>query len=175
MVVIVFCVFALLASACTSDETPSFGEPVAIDGALPSVSGPEIPGSGSFSPSRYQGDVTVVNFWATWCTPCREEQPVLENVWAKYQDRGVSVVGVNYKDDDAAAKEWLRTYDVSYPSVVDSTGAYASDFAFPGLPATYVADSEGRLRYRFYGAVTEQQLGSVIDEVLAESPDGATA
>jgi cytochrome c biogenesis protein CcmG/thiol:disulfide interchange protein DsbE len=75
------------------------------------------------------------------------------------------MVGVNYRDDAAAAAQWVRHYRVAYPSVSDPDGAYAADFGFPGLPATYVADASGQLRYRFYGAVTRDSLERVLNEV----------
>ena len=82
---------------------------------------------------------------------------------------GVVMVGINYNDDAAAARDWVQTFDVGYPSVSDPDGAAAADFGFPGLPATYVADATGRLRYRFYGEVTQSTLDRVLTE-LEPSP-----
>jgi cytochrome c biogenesis protein CcmG/thiol:disulfide interchange protein DsbE len=168
---VLVCCLALLVAACTGgDAGTAIGEPVAIDGPLPAVRGPELPG-GRFTPAEYEGRVTVVNFWATWCSPCRREQPVLQQLWEDYRDRGVILIGVNQRDDAAAATAWLEKYDVSYPSVLDSDGASAAAFGFAGLPATYVADGSGELRYAFFGEITAGELTRIVDEVLA---DGST-
>jgi cytochrome c biogenesis protein CcmG, thiol:disulfide interchange protein DsbE len=156
--------------ACGGDPTgPALGVARAISGELPRLSGPLVHGPGSLDPIAVRGRITVVNFWATWCAPCREEQPVLQSLWRDVRDEGVAVVGVNYRDDPAAARAWVREFGVGYPSVSDPDGSYAADFGFTGLPATYVADERGQLRYRFYGAVTR----SALERVLAElRPDG---
>ena len=150
-------------ASCTHSSGPEFGVAQPASGPLPAVSGRTVQG-GSFGPADYRGHVTVVNFWATWCAPCRREQPQLQQVWREERRDGVVMVGVNYRDDAAAARDWVRTYDVGYPSVADPSGAYAAKFGFAGLPATYVADARGNLRYRFYGAVTQ----SALERVLAQ-------
>jgi cytochrome c biogenesis protein CcmG, thiol:disulfide interchange protein DsbE len=151
-------------SACTRDTgAAEFGTARPASGPLPRIEGPTLQG-GSFGPTEYRGHVTVVNVWATWCSPCRREQPALQAVWERARREGVVMVGINYNDDAAAARDWIRAYDVRYPSVSDPDGAAADDFGFPGLPATYVADATGELRYRFYGEVTQGAL----DRILAE-------
>ena len=154
-----------------SSEPVELG-PKAITGTMPRVSGETLQG-GMLRPDDYLGRVAVVNFWATWCRPCREEQPALQRVWERYEDRGVAFVGVNYRNDEAAARDWVEEFDVTYPSVIDASGAYATDFGFLGLPATFVADPSGELRYRFYGAVKAPDLEHILDELLSASPPPA--
>lgn len=79
------------------------------------------------------------------------------------------MVGINFNDDAAAARDWVETFDVRYPSVSDPDGAAAGDFGFPGLPATYVADATGQLRYRFYGEVTQSALERILTELEASA------
>jgi cytochrome c biogenesis protein CcmG, thiol:disulfide interchange protein DsbE len=110
----------------------------------------------------------VVNFWATWCGPCRREQPGLERVWQEFRDRGVYFLGVNYRDDPVAARAYLKDFTVTYPSILDQAGALAFDFGFVGLPDTYVVDRSGRIRYWGFGAVDEQELRSVVTKLLSE-------
>jgi DsbE subfamily thiol:disulfide oxidoreductase len=153
--------------ACTADAGGSArGTAQEISGPLPQVSGRTLRG-GTFGPPDYRGKITVVNVWATWCGPCREEQPTLQQVWRDVRDEGVTMVGINYGDDAAAAEQWVRRYEVTYPSVSDPDGAYAADLGFPGLPATYIADARGDLRYRFYGAITRESLERALGEVAA--------
>ena len=157
------------ASACTRDAGSSeFGTARPASGPLPRIEGRTLQG-GTFGPAEYRGHVTVVNVWATWCSPCRREQPALQAVWERARHEGVVVVGINYNDDAAAAKDWIRTFDVRYPSVSDPDGAAAADFGFPGLPATYVADATGMLRYRFYGEVTRAALDRILSELEPSS------
>jgi peroxiredoxin len=152
-------------TACSrSSQASALGTAHPVSGPLPAVSGPTVQG-GTFGPPDYRGHVTVVNVWATWCGPCRAEQAALQDVWSRVHRRGVVMVGIDYNDDAAAAKDWVRSYDVGYPSVSDPDGSFAADLGFPGLPATYVADASGQLRYRFYGAITESSLGRIVDQL----------
>ena len=102
--------------------------------------------------SDLRGNVVVVNFWATWCDPCRDEQPELVGLADDYRAKGVEFLGVNERDDTAKARGWIEEFDVPYPSIVDESGAWADDFAFFGLPDTYVIDPEGTIRWAVYGA-----------------------
>ena len=134
---------------------------------LPALRGQTLQG-GSVSPADYRDAVMVVNFWATWCGPCRREQPGLERVWQEFRDRGVYFLGVNYRDDPAAARAYLKDFAVTYPSILDQAGALAFDFGFVGLPDTYVVDRSGRIRYWGFGAVDEQELRSLVTKLLSE-------
>ncbi|MEX2275669.1 MAG: TlpA disulfide reductase family protein [Actinomycetota bacterium] len=165
----------LLVSACTSEDAPAFGEPVAAQGPLPLLEGPVLGSDRALAPEDHRGKVVVVNFWATWCTPCREEQPQLIRTWREYRDRGVTFIGVNEREGEAAATDWVRTYDVPYPSLSDPEGAYPADFGFTGLPATFIADREGQLRYKILGGLTASTLGRVLDEVLAGEGEPVSA
>jgi thiol-disulfide isomerase/thioredoxin len=138
---------------------------VRVDRPLPDLAGTTVQG-GEITPEDYAGSVLVVNFWANWCAPCREEQPALQQVWTDYRDRGVEFVGVNYRDDHAAAVAWVDEFGVTYPSVEDPAGGWADDFALTGAPTTYVADPGGRIRYLITGAVTAAELSGVVEDVL---------
>jgi cytochrome c biogenesis protein CcmG/thiol:disulfide interchange protein DsbE len=146
-----------------SGPFPDLSEPVlteeAVDVALP---------QGQVTRAFYEDNVVVVNFWASWCGPCREEQPGLQRLWEEYRGRGVVFLGVNFRDDAAAAREYLREFGVTYPSVQDRDGKIAHRFGVPYLPATVVAGADGELRYRLLGAQDEAQLRRFIEEILAE-------
>ena len=139
---------------------------VRVDRPMPALAGTTVQGA-EISPSDYAGHVTVVNFWATWCGPCEAEQPALQQVWSQYRDRGVEFVGVDYRDDNAAAAAWVDRFGVTYPSVADAPGGWADDFSLRGAPTTYVADASGRIRFQISGATTVDELSSVLDELLA--------
>ena len=132
-------------------------------GPLPDLSGQTLTG-GEVSSSDYRGKVVVVNFWAAWCAPCRVEQPILERMSKEWADRGVVFLGVDYRDDPAAARAHLREFGVTYPSISDPDGRLAgAEFGLAGVPATIVADPKGEMRYLFLGAVDEDELGDALD------------
>ncbi len=156
---------ALIATAC-SRSSDGLGL-VQVERPFPSLAGPTVQGT-SVSPSDYAGHVLVVNFWATWCAPCEQEQPALQQVSEAYRGRGVEFVGVNYRDDDAAAAAWIERFHVGYPVILDPSGGWADDFGFFGLPVTYVVDGAGTIRYQITTATDEGQLSDLLDEMLAQ-------
>ena len=125
------------------------------------------------SSSRLDGVVTVVNVWGSWCGPCRVEAPVLRQVSQQYDDRGVEFLGLNVRDNDAAALAFEKKFKISYDSVTTSDSPRVS-LAFGGLlttaavPMTVVIDRERRVAARVNGAVTAGTLRTLLDTVLAE-------
>lgn len=141
-----------------------------LDEPFPGLEGEAVVGS-PIDTGSMEWSVLVVNVWATWCEPCRREQPALQQVQADYEGRGVRFVGVDYRDDRAAAQRWIEDFGVTYQSLFDPEGRTASTLGFPFLPDTYVVDSSGTMRYAVYGETSAAELSGLIDELLAE--DGA--
>ena len=172
--VIAVVALALSATACTSgggsdDGTEDFLGAKAMDEPAPALAGDSVEGQ-PLALADLRGKVVVVNFWATWCDPCRDEQPELVGLAHDYRDEGVEFLGVNERDDTAKARAWIEEFDVPYPSIVDEPGAWADDFAFFGLPDTYVIDAEGTIRWAVYGQTDAAQLRELVDGVLADAP-----
>lgn len=158
--------------ACTGSRAQDrLGVATSIEEAFPALEGTTLDGV-RFDPASLDDRVVLVNFWATWCGPCRQEQPELNGIEAEYGDRGLAVVGVNERDDPAAARAWVEEFDVAYPSIVDEPGAFADDFDFVGLPATYLVDRAGTMRYRIFGRFRLDELRELIEELLAEPAAG---
>lgn len=126
----------------------------------------DLQGFGDITLSEMRGDVVVVNFWASWCAPCRQEAPDLERTWKMYKGRGVRFLGVDENDDAAAARTFVSEFGLTYPSVFDPAGRLAAGYRLLGLPTTVIIDQEGQIVYRFTGFVTEPVLSSALDDVL---------
>jgi cytochrome c biogenesis protein CcmG/thiol:disulfide interchange protein DsbE len=127
-------------------------------------------GGGSISSGEFAGSVVVVvvvvNFWASWCGPCRAEAPDLQEAWEAYRARGVRFLGVDFRDDRAAARAFVDEFNITYPSVYDPSGALAYDFGVIALPTTFVVGRDGVIAYHFTGIVTEPLLRRALEDVL---------
>ena len=140
---------------------------VRVEGPMPAIERPAMQGDDRVTPAAYRGKVVLVNFWASWCGPCRREQPFLTRLAEEYEGQ-VAFIGVNFDDGHAAALEYLREFDVPYPSVFDPDGKITAEFLVPYLPATVLAGRDGELRYRLAGAQTEETIRGYLEELLAE-------
>jgi thiol-disulfide isomerase/thioredoxin len=120
----------------------------------------------------HKGQVVVLNFWASWCGPCRSEAPVLKDIAAKTKDKGVRFLGVDFKDDRAQALAFQRTQQPGYPSLFDQPGKVA--LAFHGMvnpaaiPSTLVIDRQGRVAARALGEVKYTDLLDAVTKVSDE-------
>jgi cytochrome c-type biogenesis protein CcmF len=111
-----------------------------------------------FSLSDQRGKVVVLNFWASWCPPCEEEAPDLQAVWEEYGEKGVTFVGIAYKDEEAAVRDFLSGHGITYPVGLDPTGRVAELYGITGVPETFILDGEGRVVRFYIGPVTADQL-----------------
>jgi cytochrome c biogenesis protein CcmG, thiol:disulfide interchange protein DsbE len=118
--------------------------------------------------SDLHGQVVLVNFWASWCIPCSQEAPDLENTWRQYKDRGVVFVGVDYVDTDTEARKYLSHFSVSYPNGADLGTRISQAYRIRGVPETYIVDRNGILRATFIGPTTQAQLQAKINPLLSQ-------
>ena len=127
----------------------------------------EIPlySGGTFRLSQQRGKVVLVNFWASWCPPCREEAPVLERAWENYHDRGVVMVGVDVWDDQRDARAFMKEFGVTYPNGPDSTGLNV-DYGLTGVPETFFIRPDGTIARHWIGPLTDAQIQAFIEEML---------
>jgi thiol-disulfide isomerase/thioredoxin len=120
---------------------------------------------------RLRGQVVVVNFWASWCPPCRAESPNLVQVAKETAGKGVQFVGVNIKDDRSAAKRFDEVHDVPYPSLFDQPGVLLTRFRklVPQVPpTTLLLDRQGRIAGLFRGGVTATELSGPVQSLAGE-------
>jgi thiol-disulfide isomerase/thioredoxin len=122
--------------------------------------------------SDYRGQVVVLNFWGSWCVPCRAEAPTLAAVAAKYQPSGVSFLGVDVRDTTASALAFAHSFHITYPSVSDESSAITLDFTakvpIAGTPTTLVVDRTGHIAGAVFGTVTYSELTTILAKVTAK-------
>lgn len=185
-------VVAVVLSGCASapecDRIPGVRPgvcplPVAERQPVPDVTLPVLPsdaaqaaGVTELSLADLEGRVVVVNFWASWCGPCRIEQPDLNAVEGLLPDSEVVLVGVNIEDTEANALAHLAEFDVPYPSVFDPVNELASRFEGIGartIPSTVFVDPEGRVAARALGLTDAREIAALADAVLADAAGGS--
>jgi peroxiredoxin len=152
--------------------TPA-GEVIPSDqrAAAPKFSGTLLDGT-EFSSTELAGDVAVLNFWGSWCAPCRVETPEFQEVYAQVHDQGVSFLGLDVKEtNEQFATAFIDRFGIQYPSLYDPRGEVALAFrGYPAnaIPSTIVLDTEGRVAAVYTGTVTKADLHSVIQQILGE-------
>ena len=141
--------YAIFGSNTTVKTSPLIGTQ-APDFTLKTFDGQEL------SLSDLEGQTILLNFWASWCMPCKQEAPALERSWQKYKDKGVVFVGVNVWDENSNALKYLSKFGGGYPHVLDPNEEIQIDYGVGGVPETYFIDSSGVVRDKFTGPLTEQ-------------------
>ena len=137
---LVFCILAatsLASSGLTGQSAPDF--------ALKSSSGENL------RLSEFRGDVVMVNFWATWCGPCRQEMPLLDELYSRYGRVGFSLLGVNIDDNSSKAMDMVSELGVSFPVLFDSRKEVSKLYEVGAMPVTVLIDREGTVRYVHLG------------------------
>jgi peroxiredoxin len=134
----------------------------------PSFTATTLTGS-RLSLSSYRGRVVVLNFWGSWCVPCREEAPALAVAAQQYSPAGVAFVGVDVRDTTASAQAFARSFGMTYPSVSDSSSQITLDFTavvpIAGTPTTLVIDRTGHIAGAVFGTATYAELTAILDRV----------
>lgn len=101
--------------------------------------------------SQYKGQVVMINFWATWCGPCRQEMPLLEQLYKKYKPMGFTMLGINVEPDSSGATEWLKATPVTFPILFDTESKVSKLYAVSGMPSTVIVDRKGQVRFLHRG------------------------
>ena len=140
-------ILALLISvfATTSLASSGLEGQVAPDFALKSATGENL------RLSEYRGDVVMINFWATWCGPCRQEMPLLDELYSRYQRVGFNLLGVNIDDDSRRAMQMVEELGVNFPVLFDARKEVSKLYEVEAMPVTVIVDRRGTVRYVHHG------------------------
>jgi cytochrome c biogenesis protein CcmG/thiol:disulfide interchange protein DsbE len=118
--------------------------------------------------SDMRGQIVVLNFWASWCAPCRVEADLLEQTWRKYADQGVIFLGIAYSDVEPNALAYLEEFNITYPNAPDLRTAISEDYDITGVPETFFIDREGVIYEFHFGPIDAMKLTAVIEQMLAK-------
>lgn len=118
--------------------------------------------------SDLRGRVVVLNFWASWCPPCRVEAPILQSLHERFADRGVVILGLSYSDDDDDALQFITDYGITYPNAPDRRLAVSEDlYHVQAMPETFIIDQQGNVARFIVSAVDEGDMTATLERLLA--------
>lgn len=120
--------------------------------------------------SEMAGNVVLINFWASWCGPCREEMPLLNDLHNKYEPLGFTVLGVNVEEDAKNARGFLKNFPVDFPVLLDNKNTVSKQYNVIAMPTTVVVDRDGNVRYlhKGYKAGDEQKYRKIVKKLVRE-------
>jgi cytochrome c biogenesis protein CcmG, thiol:disulfide interchange protein DsbE len=114
----------------------------------------------------FRGKAVLINFWASWCVPCRAEAKTLEAAWQSYKDRGVVFLGIDIQDKEEDARVFIKEFGITYLNGRDASGKIAIDYGVWGIPETFFIDRSGGVTYKHVGEIGAQTIAAKLDEAL---------
>ena len=168
LITITFLSLLFLIASCEQQKGVSDGEvelSLAKNFSLESLKG-----NGEISLEDFKGKPVVVNFWATWCGPCKQEIPFFEKIWREYKDKGVIFIGIDVMDDKDSAIKFIDKLGVSYINLYDPSGKTSNSYRVVALPATFFIDKDGNIAVKHYGSFlgneAEKEFKSYLKEII---------
>ncbi len=165
---ITFLAILVLIASCDQETGATDGNtenPAAKSFTLESLGGNEEIGLENF-----KGKPIVINFWATWCGPCKQEIPFFEKTWKEYKDKGVVFIGIDVMDDKENAEEFIETLGISYTNLYDPSGKTSNAYGVVALPATFFIDKNGNIAVKHYGSFlgsdAEKAFKSYLEDII---------
>ena len=132
---------------------------------------PSLNGQGDVAFSDFKGKPVVLNFWASWCAPCRREMPFFENTWKDYKNKGVIFIGIDVMDEMSLAQKFIEAFDITYLILHDPSGEVSNGYGVVALPATFFIDKEGKISKKNYGPFLGEDGEKTFMKYLKEISD----
>jgi len=145
----------------------SKGTALEIGDPAPETTLPLLEGEGTESLADYRGQWVLVNFWASWCDPCRDEAPALKEFQRRHGDDGFTVLGIDTEDLSHDGRDFVAEFGLDYPQLHDGDGEAGDAWGTSGVPENFLVDPEGRVRLLFRGAIGEEYLRERVAPLLA--------
>ncbi|MCU0511242.1 MAG: TlpA family protein disulfide reductase [Anaerolineae bacterium] len=127
-----------------------------------------------FSLADYRGQIVVLNFWASWCAPCRDEAPDLQAIHEAYAGRGVTILGVNWLDSDSAARAFMQEFGLTYRNAPDTGEVVAKRYNIQAAPENFILDRQGVVVQTIIGPLDYDRLVVLLDDLLAADSEGTS-
>ena len=159
--------YLLIKNAAVSPDQNFSTVPVAVDYAAPELILEDINGN-SVSLADHLGSVVLVNLWATWCPPCREEMPTLESFYEKYKSNGFVLIGINQEETADVVTPFVREYGLTFPIWLDLEHQTQLKFNTMNLPSSYVIDRSGNVRLMWIGGIEKRNLEKYVAKIIKE-------
>lgn len=144
--------------------TPSVGHAITVGDTIPNLSLPKIGSDGSYSLNSLRGKVVLIDFWGSWCIPCRASFPIYDQLQKQYQARGFDVVGINEDDHVSSAEEFLNTYVVSFTILHDAKKEAANIFQPDNMPTSFLVNRAGAV-VKIYGGFRESDVHTLKQDI----------
>jgi cytochrome c biogenesis protein CcmG, thiol:disulfide interchange protein DsbE len=151
-----------LPAACAAPSTARLG------GAAPDFTLPAVDGA-SVRLSDFKGKPVFINFWATWCVPCREEMPLMQATYEEYRDRGLVILAVDMEEDEATVRRWVEQGGYTFTFLLDSDGAEIKRYNVTAAPTSYFVGPDGVIRDLKLGALSRNEMQTKVEKILAGS------
>lgn len=163
-------IFTVVLVGCASTPTANTGAPVAVQAPAPPLALPTLDGTQTVDLQALRDNVVLVNFWASWCEPCKREMPLLQQWHEQGSDAGLVVLGVDtlYQDDRAAAEAFVEANNITYPILADEAGDTSRQWLVQGLPRTYVINRDGVVQALKLGEFTQADFNAQVAPLLGE-------
>jgi cytochrome c biogenesis protein CcmG/thiol:disulfide interchange protein DsbE len=139
---------------------------IAVGDPVPDKALPSLPGPGEESIADHRGEWVLVNLWASWCEPCREEAPILEDFYRRNRDRDTTVLGINVQDNEDDALAFLNEHPTDYPQLRSIGNERGKAFGSTGVPENFLVDPRGRLALIWRGVVDDQILAERFEPLI---------